>query len=106
MCARCALVSRTFDTAGAALFPSGEDEQPASAKAANSQARTIGLLGIRGSHEVAAVPPAAAECLEQRGGVGEAVGFGLDLAEPGLLIGLVGVQHREIGGIAILILKA
>src|SRR5512146_1646538 len=52
------------------------------------------------------MPPAAAKRLAERGGIGETVGFGLNQAEPGLLIGLIGVEHRQISGISVLVLEA
>src|ERR1700684_2355786 len=43
------------------------------------------------------VPPSAAECLEQAGRIGIAVGFGLDQCQLGLLVCLFGDQHRDQG---------
>src|SRR5689334_12092327 len=103
MCARWALVRRTLGIAGVALFSSADEEQPARSESASRPAR---LLLSTGGHEFGLVPPPSAKRLEQSGGVGEAVGLGLHLREARLLIGLVGVQHREIGGIAVLVLEA
>src|SRR5690242_18015148 len=108
MWARCALVSRTFGSTGVAEFSSDDDEQPASSPNASAAAiaQWRDALSNIGAHQLGAMPPAAAKRLEQRGGIGEAVGFGLDEAEPRLLVRLVGVEHRQIGGIAVLVLEA
>ena len=42
------------------------------------------------------VPPAAAERLEQGGGVGIARGLGLHEADARLLVGLLGAQQRQL----------
>src|SRR4051812_6128884 len=106
---RCALVSRTLETGAVApLFSSGDDEQPASSASESAAAKaawSIGLPAIRGAHQFWPAPPAAAERLKKCRGIGEPVGLGLDLAEPRLLVRLVGVEHREIGGIAVLVLE-
>src|SRR6185503_11184600 len=107
MCASCALVSRTLATGGVADDWSGDDEQPATSVSASAAATwRIGLTGIGGAHEIGPVPPAAAQSLEESSGVGEAVGFRLDLGEARLLVRLVGVENREIGCIAVLVLEA
>src|SRR4029079_13844924 len=67
---------------------------------------TAALPSIGDIHEIGPVPPAAAQCLEQRRSVGETVSFGLDEAEPRLLVRLVGVQHGKIGRITILVLES
>jgi hypothetical protein len=93
---------------GVALLSSGEEEQPAtnaSASAANAAPNLDHLASIGGAHQFRAVPPAAAERLEQSGSVGEAIGFGLDEAEPRLLIGLIGIQNGEVSGVSVLVLE-
>src|SRR5690242_5494797 len=108
MCASWALVSRTFAVTGLPLFSSGDDEQPptrVSASAVNAAANVSRLSVIRGAHELRPMPPAAAKRLEEGGSVGEAVGFRLHEAETGLLIRLIGVQNREIGRVAVLVLE-
>src|SRR5665213_967923 len=88
-------------TLSAASF---SDEQPASSRAPAS-ATIAALLRTGGPGEIGPVPPAAAQGLEQGGGVGEAVRFGLDQGDPGLLIGLLGVEQGQIIGIAVLVLE-
>src|SRR6185369_15486162 len=102
MWASWAFVSLTLATAfaGASVL-SGEDEQPATDSA---NAMIANLPSIGGTREICAVPPAAAQRLEQGCGVGEAIGLGLDETEACLLICLLSVQHGEISGITVLIL--
>src|SRR5215469_2908502 len=52
------------------------------------------------------VPPAAAQRLKQRCGVGEAIGLGLDSGEQGLAVGELGGENDDIGRIAELKLAA
>jgi hypothetical protein len=44
----------------------------------------------------AAIPPAAAEGREERRGIGETVRLGLHQSKLGLLVRLLGVEHRKI----------
>src|SRR3954471_13240690 len=91
--ARCAAVSRTFvATGGASSAASLPDEQPARRRAA-ARARPGILLRMGISIEFGALPPTAAERLEQGGAVGEAARLGLDQSDPGLLIILLGDEH-------------
>src|SRR6476661_4595711 len=106
---RCAFVRRTLGSAGVALPSSCDDEQPArtsTASAAMIARWRTSLARIGGARQIRAMPPAAAERLEQCRGVGEAIRLGLNQAEPRLLIRLVGVEHREVGRIAVLVLEA
>ena len=47
------------------------------------------------ARDIGAVPPAAAERLEQGGGVGEAVGLGLHERDARGLLGLLGIEQRD-----------
>ena len=47
-----------------------------------------------------AVPPAPAECQEQRGGIRIAVRLGLHLSQHGLLICLLGSEKLQVVGVA------
>src|SRR5690348_436871 len=98
---RCALVSLTLATFPLAPYPLSfaDEEQPATRSSAAAAAAFIAIESARigRARELGLVPPAAAERLEQRDGVGETVGLGLDRRKAGLLIRLVGVQHGEIG---------
>ena len=49
--------------------------------------------------EIRAVPPTATKGLKERRGVSVAVGFGLDKIDGTLLVGLFGVQKRQIAGV-------
>src|SRR5438445_9228795 len=105
MCARCALVRRTLATLAAApLFSSGDDEQPTkrvTASAAASPRVSEDLFRICG-RQLRPMPPAAAERLEQRCGIGKSVRLRLHEIEPRLPVGLIRVQHGEIACISIL----
>src|SRR5206468_2119421 len=79
-------------------------EQPAR-RADAAAARRRALLRMGDTFEVGPAPPAAAERLEQSGGVGEAAGLCLDERQPGLLVALLGIEHGEVAGIAVLILE-
>jgi hypothetical protein len=57
-------------------------------------------LGGLGLGEIGAVPPAAAERLEQGGAVGQARGAGLGQGGAGLQLGLFGRQQRQHRGLA------
>ena len=93
---------------------SGLGEQPASARerrggqhGAESDARHVRRTSDSVSHrlvlrQIRAAPPAAAQRLEQRRGVGVATGLGLHEADPRLLIGLLGAQQRQVAGVAVL----
>ncbi len=50
--------------------------------------------------EVVAVPPAAAQRLEQRHGVGEAIGLRLDARDPRLQVGLLCIENQEVVDLA------
>ena len=65
----------------------------------------VSLERLNWRRHVVAVPPAAAERLEQRGGVGEALRSRLDQRESGGLVGLLGGQHLQITGAAGLVLR-
>ena len=91
----------------AALFSSDDDEQPPTRLIANAivSARETNCLSRIGARQLGPVPPAAAERLEQRCGVGKPVRLRLDQAQARLAVSLIGVQDSEIAGIAILVLK-
>src|SRR6202034_2554634 len=118
MLCRCASVSRTLIgvTVAAAGLVSPRGEQPAQLRVAASSVksaaagaafrrvrrgavcgRSVSMM-IRG--EIRAVPPATAERLKERGGVGKAIGLGLHQGTQRLLIGLLGVEQCEIAGVA------
>src|SRR5205814_2353467 len=90
-------------TLAGASFPSGEDEHAGMNVSAKTAIAALPSIGC--ARQISTVPPTAAQGLEQGRGVGEAVGFGLNQAEPRLLIRLGGVQHGKIGCIAVLMLK-
>ena len=52
--------------------------------------------------QIGAIPPAASQCLKQCRRIGETIGLRLQAIDPRLLIGLFGIQHREIVGVAVL----
>src|SRR5262249_34943089 len=60
--------------------------------------RKEGRLGRR--RHILAIPPAAAESLEQRSRVGVAISLGLNKADQGLLIGLLRIEQQQIIDIA------
>src|SRR6266436_1143088 len=102
----CALVSRMLATCALALSASPLfDEQPARAMAAESASvsRSERLPGICVSVQFGAVPPAAAERLEQSRGVDKSRGLRLHEAEPRLVVGLLGVENRQIGIVPVLV---
>src|SRR5580692_8512582 len=60
------------------------------------QSGTAGLF----SRQIGAMPPSAAKGLKERGGVGVAVGLGLNVGDDGLVISLLGAEERHVVGVA------
>src|SRR5579863_7225223 len=72
--------------------------RPATARTRAMRRESLVMVGPR---QIRAAPPAAAQRLEQGGGVGEAVGLSLHEADLGCLVGLFGVEQRRITSIAV-----
>src|ERR1700722_20795456 len=77
-------------------------EQPDRSAAAARTAASANLFAMVFLGEFVAMPPAAAQRLKQRGGVGVSVRLRQHQGRARLLIGLLGVQQGEIARIAVL----
>src|SRR5579859_7653994 len=116
MWARCAALSLTRPKATGA--PCSLPEQPASRSAAAATIvpapRTSNRAGAARAppfaaslpmvapHQLRLAPPAAAQRLEEGGGVGEAVGLRLHQADLALPIALLGGQEGRVADVAVL----
>src|SRR5215469_6915212 len=112
MCCRCASVSRTLVGVTVGALLSTREVQPLHKRTATASATPgatidvsvefrerrgraeLFVMSVRG--QILPVPPATAQCLEQRRRIGIAAGLGLRETDPGLLIGLLGAEQRQV----------
>src|SRR5579872_581981 len=107
---RWAALSRTLLAVTPGALSASLEVQPPSARptasAASAAAGTARgarrLFSMSLRRERLSMPPAAAERLKERGGVGVAAGLSLHQVDARLLIGLLGAEEREVRCVAVL----
>src|SRR5579871_5305575 len=110
MFSRWAALSRTLLAVTAGALSASLEVQPSRARPAASIASTVPcaaqgarrLLSMSLRRERLLMPPAAAQRLKERGGVGVAAGLSLHQADARLLVGLLGAEERQVWCVAVL----